>query len=501
MRRRSSGALAAADQFEQAVGNHAMGHEAAKGAASALAQKAIGVTDAYLKAMEDASASQAQMDTSFQAILGGAGPTWAGSAAVPIPADAPNKAELAAQNVARIRTVAASGNVREMVNLAVSFIYQSGETAINDIANEAVEMETFYTEAKAKVGALDAGVTDFTTTVDTNIKAYQAKAAEAEKRGEEAPKAWAGVVTDNATVSAGQGSSRTKSPLDQKSTISQRKVGSLGEYAQLSENEKLLMFGEAAAKEQSLKTEHLTWSEGRKVWFINEADAFVQKCRAASVPLGGGISGTTGRIMETARIFNTGSSPVDVRAAAIGYLLPIRAHTLIEVMKGAEPFGGGAVGEPSFAIYRDIQPFGDLRALHPNATFTQLVEQTHKKTGGAWAGTRLGRKSGWCREVYRLAIATGRWSPPRARFLTIPPTTRGRRVSATSVATAFIVGAAMDRWFRTPPGRAVSGATRAGAPRRRCSRAASSTASTRTDPMGMFPTGGPAPGTLPAPSR
>jgi hypothetical protein len=358
-------AEAAADTFEQAVGNHACNDAAAKGAAAALGNKAVAMADAYLAAMKKASATQAQMDQSFVAILGGSGPTWAGSAAVADPA-ATDKAALAEANVARIRAVAASGNLREMVNLGVSFMYQFGNAALTDLAAKTVDIETFYTEAEARRGELTTGNTDFVAHLEKQITERKADTR------------WLGVVEDNKTVSDGQNSSRTKAntPDDQ----SQRTVGSLGEYAALSENEKLVMFGESAAKEKSVKDRHLTWSEGRKVWFINEADGFVQKCRDASVPMGGGISGTTSRIMTLSNAFQTGESAVNMRAAAIGYLLPIRAHTLIEVMKGAEPYGAGAVASPpSFAIYANIAPFGDLSALHPNATFTKLVQQTQKK--------------------------------------------------------------------------------------------------------------------------
>ena len=329
------------------------------------------MAEAYLAGMEKAGATQAQMDMSFQRLLGGMGPSWAGSAAVAIPEDATNKAALARANVDRIRAVAASGNVRELVNLAVSFIYAFSKAVVADMAAKTIELDTFYAEAKTRVGKLDAGVTDLTTTIAANIESQKGK-ADKDK--------WVSVVNDNSTVSGAQGTSRTKSNLPEGSDTSTRTVGSLGEYAQLSENEKLVMFGPEASKEKGLKDEHLTWSEGRKVWFINEADKFVQQCRDASVPLGGGVSGTTGRIMETSLVFNTGVSAVNMRAAAIGYLLPIRAHTLIEVMKGAEPFGGGTVpSPPSYAIYANIAPWGDLSSLHPNPAFTKLVQQTQKK--------------------------------------------------------------------------------------------------------------------------
>jgi len=351
---------AAADEFEQAVGNHAMGSGEAKGAAKALADKAVAVTEAYLTALQQAGANQAELDTAFQDLLGGMGKSWAGSAAVPIPKDATDKAKLAKENVDRIKSVAASGNLREMVNLGVSFMYKFGD--VNKVQTRAIDMDKFYQEARAKVGALKPGVTDFTATLARRISEGS----------------WVTPVDDNTTVSGEQNSSRIKNP--DSNTQSKRKIKSLGDYAQLSENEKLVMFGTDAPKEKNFKEQLLTWSEGRKVWYINEGDKFVQECREASVPLGGGVSGTTMRIMELSKVFNTGTPPVNMRAAAIGYLLPIRAHTLIEVMKGAQPFGAGDVpSPPSFTLYADIQPWGDLSRLG-NATMKKLITQSKKKT-------------------------------------------------------------------------------------------------------------------------
>ena len=109
-------------------------------------------------------------------------------------------------------------------------------------------------------------------------------------------------------------------------------------------------------------TDVLKWSEGDKMWFINEKDKWVQAVRSVGLPLGGGPSGTTTAIMNTNELISGGSA-VDARLAAIGYLLPIHAHTLVEIMAAASAFG--APFTAGRQMYKSILPFsdGDLRNL------------------------------------------------------------------------------------------------------------------------------------------
>jgi hypothetical protein len=108
--------------------------------------------------------------------------------------------------------------------------------------------------------------------------------------------------------------------------------------------------------------EVLKWSEGDKVWFINERDTWVQAIRELGLPLGGGPSGTTTALMNTNELI-AGTSAENARLCAIGYLLPIHAHTLVEIMAAASAFG--APFTAGRQIYTQIQPFtpAELRAL------------------------------------------------------------------------------------------------------------------------------------------
>lgn len=100
--------------------------------------------------------------------------------------------------------------------------------------------------------------------------------------------------------------------------------------------------------------QHLQWGEGAKVWMLNELDSWVAAQRALSLPLAGGKSGTTARMMQSFRLLNVGP-PDDVRLAAIGALLPLRHHSLVEILYGAKAYGTSRYRE-GMLMYRDLKP-------------------------------------------------------------------------------------------------------------------------------------------------
>jgi hypothetical protein len=124
--------------------------------------------------------------------------------------------------------------------------------------------------------------------------------------------------------------------------------------------------------QEKLNESRLTWKEGMNVWRLNEDDTWVQMARELSLPLKAGPSGTTDRIMQTNEQLGA-TTPVNSRAAALAYLLGINAHSLIEIMAGAAPYG--AFPEPlnRVAVYKEIKPFGNLSAYSPNDTFWKAV--------------------------------------------------------------------------------------------------------------------------------
>ncbi len=103
-------------------------------------------------------------------------------------------------------------------------------------------------------------------------------------------------------------------------------------------------------------TDALKWSEGAKMWIINERDKWVKAMRALSLPLAAGPSGTTGVLMNAAAMLG-GAAPVDVRMACVGYLLPIKAHSLVEILGAAAAFGVPFTADKQ--MYRNLPPLAE----------------------------------------------------------------------------------------------------------------------------------------------
>lgn len=97
----------------------------------------------------------------------------------------------------------------------------------------------------------------------------------------------------------------------------------------------------------------LQWNEGVKAWLINEQAAWSKLHRNLGVPIAAGPSGHTNSFMQIADYLNV-NKPYDVRLAVIGHLLPIRAHSLVEVLDAAKPYG--AAYTPGRGMYQSLNP-------------------------------------------------------------------------------------------------------------------------------------------------
>ena len=82
----------------------------------------------------------------------------------------------------------------------------------------------------------------------------------------------------------------------------------------------------------------LPWGEGQLSWLKNEADDWVIRNRFLGMPLRAGASGHTRDLANAAKLLNV--SQKKTRAMAIAYLLPIGAHTLVEVAAAMKTVGG-----------------------------------------------------------------------------------------------------------------------------------------------------------------
>jgi hypothetical protein len=98
-----------------------------------------------------------------------------------------------------------------------------------------------------------------------------------------------------------------------------------------------------AAEEEAQK--YVPWAAGVMGYAIKinpsgpEAeDEFMRAVRSMNVPMGAGVSGTTARTMNSAKMF--GVDGLQARKVCVGYLLPIQAHSFAEVMQASNPFCG-----------------------------------------------------------------------------------------------------------------------------------------------------------------
>ena len=172
---------------------------------------------------------------------------------------------------------------------------------------------------------------------------------------------------DRGTRTVGQGDSTTDRTVADVGREDPR-----GRSSPLSEREK-----EYTGK--SAEDDVLTWSEGAKRLIMNECDEWVKENRMIGLPLRAGVSGHTTGFMRTAEYF--GVSAANMRLACIGYLLPIRAHTLVEVLLAAA--GYGIPYTNGHMMYRDVAPVGEaaLRSCGGGKFPDEVAPPREYKTG------------------------------------------------------------------------------------------------------------------------
>jgi hypothetical protein len=143
--------------------------------------------------------------------------------------------------------------------------------------------------------------------------------------------------------------------IDGGNKASSRTIASLdGTNAELSDREKAVQ-EKALGETETLDTATLRWNEGADKWMADKNSEFVQLLEATQVPFGAGPSGTTARLMSTAQQLGY-TDAIGMRLACMGYLLPIRAHSLIEVMVSAAAYGCPAP-QPGLMMYTEIAPY------------------------------------------------------------------------------------------------------------------------------------------------
>lgn len=132
--------------------------------------------------------------------------------------------------------------------------------------------------------------------------------------------------------------------------------------AALSEREKRLV-----ANPRGPGDNLIPWLQGSLINVVNEEHEWVKEARKRAMPVESAISGTTSRVLNTARFFNfKGKEFPALRLAVLGYLINIKAHSFHEIMGAAQGFPECKYA-PGRDAYERIAPLApsELRSIAP----------------------------------------------------------------------------------------------------------------------------------------
>lgn len=140
--------------------------------------------------------------------------------------------------------------------------------------------------------------------------------------------------------------------------------------------------------------EALGWSEGMKARIMDEMHPWTQLMREISVPLRAGPSGHTNVFMKGNELLGVGADPDAMRLACLGYLLPINAHSMVEVLQAAKPYGTSPYREGR-EMYADVAPLSEaeLRACGMPDESYPAGRLPHEMPGAADNPNQQGRES------------------------------------------------------------------------------------------------------------
>jgi hypothetical protein len=118
---------------------------------------------------------------------------------------------------------------------------------------------------------------------------------------------------------------------------------------------------EAEAQGNPAANEALKWQEGVKTWVMKKEHEWTAAQKALKIPLGAGPSGTTSALFQVSKMLGYNDN-LGIRMACIGYILPINAHSLVEVLTAAAAHG--CPPPQGQKMYKKIDPLSEdqLRA-------------------------------------------------------------------------------------------------------------------------------------------
>ena len=307
--------------FENVLGGKAMAHPMANAAAKTLTDKARVMVEMIAKKGLEGADKQKEREAKFNQLLGD------------MTGNAPGlKSEGIAGAVGNTRQVLdevfAAGNLRERLTIIFNFMRPFSNALIQaDIA----EREAFIKEMSLNGDMIRTRLEGMKKDPKMNL-----------------------VGDPNQKASKMQGESR----VDGGDKSSKRKPSQLPKGAELSKRE-IAFQGLETKPDGSINEavqQTLKWKEGADKWQAKESADYVKKLKGLQQPFGAGPSGTTDRIMSMAQLLGY-SDPIGARLACMGYLLPIRAHSLHEILTAATVYGCDFTDGKE--MYRNLKPFSE----------------------------------------------------------------------------------------------------------------------------------------------
>ncbi|WP_198120265.1 eCIS core domain-containing protein [Massilia rhizosphaerae] len=316
-------------EFEKRLGHFCFNHPRANQAAGRLCAPILGYIKAKLARIEGDKAKRAEERRLYTALAGQA--TYAGAVAKS-DKSADDETDLRGL-VGPITAVIDSGNLRERLNLVDQFMRILGADFAAAHGDKYAEFRAIAEEAKLDLEALD-----------ERNKTLADKHPTERSLADHAPKDSALVERDTIRVITSD-----PRPFSDMCARDMR-------TAPLSERE-------SQHQKIGKPKDKLKFTEGAKQFAINEAHGWVEQMRTLSLPLKAGPSGHTQVFMEANRFLGAAVSPFDIRLASIGHLLPINAHSLVEILDVAQHHG--CPYEPGPLMYRQLLPMStqELRVV------------------------------------------------------------------------------------------------------------------------------------------
>ncbi len=356
--------------LELTIGQIAEGHEAGQAAGRALAARCIQIADAFFAQVGEVQFMEENWRTKemeakslgFGTTLGTSNPAFAGAVTTTPEA---------------IRAAGQSGNIRETLTIANNFLWNFGTAFVNAEGRDP-EADQIIAQLRAQEGPLAERMQTMSVAdnllIPNDAPAVKDQIAEQSEMRNRVP-----AGTDKQTTKTlGQ----LRRELNKELPLSSAEMAMMG-----------LTPDDTVSKEE-LEAKRLTWEEGMRS-FVIKSNAITQKLQQSAVPMGAGTSGTTARIMSLGPLLGYNNA-IGLRAACIGYLIPIRAHTLWEVLQGAVS-GGAPAPARDLSAFTEVAPFGPSRALYPDEDFWQAVNDhmnPPRNVGGGGNGNGGGGNGG-----------------------------------------------------------------------------------------------------------